>query len=234
MMRMPSLVIIGSLAAMVTGCASSTVALKPQDVAQLKSASEILAVHGQPATFRVVTPGKMLAAGMFGIVGGLVAEGMARSDGKDLVKEYKLDDPAARVKERLAAVLAERLALDNVRAVSTPVEDIDAKTLRRFKDAVVLAVQTDQWSLSYIDLSSHYGLMYGATARLLRTSDGTVLSNASCRLDGKNFAMLTMDELKADNGARLKTRLDQTVDLCIDRLIGDLLSHETLNAAVSK
>jgi len=235
MLRMPSLIVIGAFAAMFTGCASSTVALKPQDVTQLKALSEIPAVHGQPATLRVVTVGKAMSAGMFGVVGGLVADGMARSEGKDLVKAYALDDPAGRVKERVAAVLAERLALNNVRAVSTPVEDIDAKTLRgAFRDSVVLAVKTDQWSVSFVDLASHYGIVYSATARLVRTGDGTVLSNASCRLDGRDFEKVTMDELKADNGALLKMRLERTADLCVDRLIGDLLSRETLNAALSK
>jgi len=171
---------------------------------------------------------------MLGIVGGLVAEGMARSEGKDLVKECGLNDPAARVKERLATALAAHLGLDNVRAVPTPVEDIDAKTLRSaFKNSVVLAVQTDQWSLTSVDLSSRYGVTYAATARIVRTTDGTVLSNARCRLDGKEFVKLTMDELKADNGAQLKTRLGQTAELCVERLIGELLSPELVSAAAS-
>ena len=114
------------------------------------------------------------------------------------------------------------------------VEDIDAKTLRSaFKNPVVLAVQTDQWSLTSVDLSSRYGVTYAATARIVRTTDGTVLSNARCRLDGKEFVKLTMDELKADNGAQLKTRLGQTADLCVERLIGELLSPELVSAAAS-
>jgi hypothetical protein len=217
MVRVPSIIVFAALTAMISGCASSTVGLKPQDVAQLKAVSEIPAVHGHPPAFRVVGRGHLLAPAMLGIVGGLVAEGMARSEGKDLVKEC--------VKERLATALAAHLGLENVRAVPTPVEDIDAKTLRSaFKNPIVLAVQTDQWSLTSVDLSSRYGVTYGATARIVRTTDGTVLSNARCRLDGKEFVKLTMDELKADNGAQLKTRLGQTADLCVERLIGELLS----------
>ena len=232
MLRIPSLIVFAALTALVSGCASSTVGLKPQDVAQLKAVSEIPAVHGQPPAFRVVGRGHLLAPAMLGIVGGLVAEGMARSEGKDLVKECGLNDPAARVKERLATALAAHLGLDNVRAVPTPVEDIDAKTLRSaFKNPVVLAVQPDQWSLTSVDLSSRYGVTYAATARIVRTTDGTVLSNARCRLDGKEFVKLTMDELKADNGAQLKTRLGQTADLCVERLIGELLSPELVSAA---
>ena len=234
MRPIPSILLFTAVTAVVSGCASSTVGLTPQDVAQLRTVSEIPAVHGQPPTFRVIGRGSMLAPAMFGIVGGLVAEGMARSEGKDLVTEYGLDDPAARVKDRLATALAERLGLANVRAVAAPVEDIDAKTLRSaFKDPVVLAVQTDQWSLASVDLSSRYGVTYAATARIVRTSDGTVLSNARCRLDGKEFAKLTMDELKADNGTQLKTRFGQAADLCVERLVGELLSRESLNAAAS-
>jgi hypothetical protein len=234
MLRIPLIIIFAALTVMVSGCARSTVGLKPQDVAELKTVSEIPAVHGQPPTFRVVGRGSMLAPAMFGIVGGLVAESMARSEGKDLVKEYGLGDPAGRIKERLAAALAERLALDNVRTVSAPVEDIDVKTLRSaFKEPVVLAVQTDQWSLTSVDLSSHYGVTYAATARIVKTTDGTVLSKANCRLGGKEFAKLTMNELRADNAAQLKTRLGQTADLCVQRLIGELLSRETVNAAAS-
>jgi hypothetical protein len=183
----------------------------------------------------VIGPGKTLAGPMFGIVGALIVEGLAVSDGKDLIKTYGLDDPALRVKERLVAALAERLALNNVRAVATPVEDIDAKTLSgRFKDAVVLAVQTDEWTLRHLDISPYYGIAYGATARLVKTTDGTILSNASCRLGGKNFARLTMDELKADNGAQLKSRIEQTADLCVEGLLFELVSRETVNAATSK
>jgi hypothetical protein len=235
MRRISAPLMIGAFAAVVTGCASSKVALKPHDVAQLKTVSEIPAVHAQQATLRVVTVGKAMSASLFGIVGGLVADGMARSDGKDFVKAYGLDDPAGRVKEGLAAALAERLVLNNLRAVSTPVEDIDANTLRRaFRDSVVLAVKTDQWSISYVDLASHYGIVYFATARLVRTVDGTLLSNASCRLDGRDFGKATMEELTADNGALLRRRIEQTADVCVNRLIGDLLSRETLNAALSK
>ena len=173
---------------------------------------------------------------MLGIVGGLVAEGMARSEGKDLVKECGLNDPAARVKERLATALAAHLGLDNVRAVPTPVEDIDAKTLRSaFKNPVVLAVQTDQWSLTSVDLSSRYGVTYAATARIVRPKAGSARrpDAARCRLDGQEFVKLTMDELKADNGAQLKTRLSQTADLCVERLIGEQLSPELVSAAAS-
>jgi hypothetical protein len=234
MTRSTSLLAMALVIMIFTGCSSSTVSLKPEDVAHLKAVPEIPAVHGQPAKLRVMTLGRTLGPGLFGIVGGVVAEGLARSDGKSIVDTYGLEDPAGRVKDRLITALAERLTLDNVRAVAAPVEDIDAKTLRAtYQDAVVLAVQTDQWTLGYLDLASHYAVMYGATARLVRTSDGTVPSNATCRLDGKQFPQLTMNELKANNGAQLKRRLENTADLCVERLIAEL-AGQGLAAAASK
>ena len=208
-----------------TGCASSK-ALKPEQFAQLKTAQHIQAVHGQPPAFRGMTPGRS-TAGIVGVtLGGIVGASIvaavvdagAKSEGKQLIADYALDDPAPVVKDRVIAALVEQQALVKFNSISNPVEDVGANALRKsFPDATVLAFTTDHWGLNHF--GSEYGVVYEASARLVRTGDATELWKVTCGLDGKDFPKVSMAELKAENGALLRTRLQKSAELCAEKIV---------------
>jgi outer membrane lipoprotein SlyB len=237
-MRRPIAVLVTiAVLMLLTGCASSKI-LKQEELAQLRGAQEIHVVQGQPASLSILTPAKTTAGVVGGVLGGplggaivgAVVEASARADGKKLMADYALDDPAGLVKERVVTALVEQQAVPTkVRTTDPPVEDIGADALAKlFPGATILAFRTDHWKI--IHFGSDYGVIYGASARLVRTTDATELWKVACHLDGKDFPKLSMAELKADNGALLKTRLQKSAELCAEKLVQQM-TGSTVSAA---
>ena len=223
---------------LVAGCAS-TRALNADELAQLRAAPELRVVHALPSTLSVMTPGRT-TAGLIGgalggaiggaIVGGIVAAN-ARSEGKQLVADYRLDDPAAVVKERVVAALVEQQALPgSLTSVPSAVVSTDADALAKaFPGATILAFRTDRWEINHF--GSEYGVIYHASAHLVRTSDAKEMWKLKCELDGKDFPKLSMAELKADDGVLLRTRLQRSAELCAEKLVQQIMGS-TISASV--
>jgi hypothetical protein len=223
MRRAITLIVIGAV--ITTGCASSRT-LKPEQFAQLKASQEIQVVHGRPPAFSVMTPERSTAgvvgAALGGVIGALVVGSIvtanAKSEGRQLVADYAIDDPVPVVEERVLAALIDRQALAKVNSIPAAVDDTDADALKSaFPDATVLAFRTDAWALNH--LGSEYGVVYEASVRLVRTGDATELWKVTCGLDGKDFPKVSMAALKAEKGALLRLRLQKSAELCADKII---------------
>ncbi len=229
-----------------TACASGSGGLKPEQLAALKSVPEIRAVHRDGAPLRVMTAQRImtmavgvgvlgaLTGGLGGAVVGIATDVAARSDGKAMTQQYGLQDPAGQVKERLIDALGERLQPAKITSVTTPVDDVEKDALgKAFGDTMVLAVNTDEWMVHHLGGLGNYGVKYRATVRLLKPGGEEAVWSGSCRLDGKDFAEASLDELTADNGALLKTRLERTAELCAERLVHQIFTTVPATAAAT-
>lgn len=103
-LRFPLL--MGTLAALSGGCASTPAAISDANLARLNQAAEVHAYYYQNAGLTIMTPGKALAGGG-GALGGLVSLGLGKSAGDKMVDEYGLPDPAARTMEHFLASFRE-------------------------------------------------------------------------------------------------------------------------------
>lgn len=195
-------------AVVLTACAGPGTTLNRDDRMALASQPHIHAVHHHP--FRVFTV-ESTARSLFVPVPISVLEGMA------IQKDYKLQDPAPRIKDRLAAVLQTDFGLTNVRVVSESPEADAADTLRStYKDGVVLDVRTWNWGLD------NYRATYQARARLIRLADGVVIWQETCKTSVANRGKpaAAMEALLANDAELLKAQLRQAADGCADELAG--------------
>jgi hypothetical protein len=238
MRRLLALAIAVALVTLTTGCASKKI-LTDQQLAQFRAAPQLHVVRTEASSLSVTTQ-NMKTAGMvggilFGAIGSGIAaaitSGVAQSDGKRFVEEYQLEDPVAVVKDRVMAGLTERqLAPSSIMSVPSAVKDIDADALAKaFAGATVLAFKTDSWAIK--PSGSYYRLEYEASARLVRTTDATELWKIKCELDDKRFPRVSMEQLKANDAASLKARLQEAAEFCADMLVQQMMGG-TASAAV--
>jgi hypothetical protein len=191
---------------LLTACAGPGTTLNREDRSALASQSQIHAVHHH--AFRVFVV-ESTARSLFMPVPLSVLEGMA------LQKDYKLQDPAPRIKERLAAVLQTDFGLTNVRVVPDSPEADAAETLRStYKNGVVLDVRTWNWGLD------NYRATYQARARLIRLADSAVIWQETCKTSvaDRGKPAPAMDALLAKEAELLKAKLREAADGCADHL----------------
>lgn len=217
------------------GCASASHPIGADEITRLKTAPTVHVVQYAPPTFRVATPGSTLA-GMYGLIGGLVAEATIRSTGKDFVRDYSLEDPAVRLKDRLTSALAAQLDLKSIRADEAVLEDDAIDTLkRRFGNDMVLDVKTDTWMLgSASGFSTKYHIYYVGRSRVVRLDDRKVVWEGTCKVQGNEHSPgATLAELRANSGELLKVKLAEAADACGQQLVPLLVGQERPNAVVA-
>jgi hypothetical protein len=204
-----------SMLTLLAACAAQPPAPMMGDELALSLQPQIHAVHHESQrSFSVQSTGYIVAAVLLPTPLVFLA---ASADGDGLKREYGLEDPVARMKQRLVSSLESSLKLTNVTAVSAPLLDDDIETLKRaFENGVVLDVRTVRWGID-----NNRG-SYSARARLVRLADSSVLWEATCHdlVAGRAGATRTRAALVANNGELLKSELREAADACADQLAG--------------
>jgi len=200
-----------STLAVLSGCAGQRVALSQQDRASLASQPQIhLVHHDSQLIFSIESTGRTAAGVLFTplLAAAFVMEGRA------LQRDLRLEDPAARVKERLGEALRARRAWTNVRVVAEPAPGSDPEALKRmFATGLVLDVQTRKWGLD------NARVKYSALGRLVRLEDSALIWEAACEfIARKDEGAPAMETLTAEDGALLKARILEAAEGCAGQL----------------
>jgi hypothetical protein len=196
---------------LLTGCAGQQTKLTKDHQLALAAQPQVHAIHHPPSKVFVI---ESTARSLLMPLPLSVLEGMA------LQRDLKLEDPAARVKDRLVNALQKDLGLTNVRVVSESPKDGSAETLKAtYGSGAVLEVRTRNWGLD------NYRVKYSALARLTRLPEADVLWEATCEdfVVDKGKPAPAMDALKANEGELLKAKLREGADGCAEQLVGRLL-----------
>ena len=214
------------------GCASTDLApikMEKGGIENLKSQSNIIAVHYKPAPFRLVTEGTTMASRigvLFGAVGGAIGAGATinriESAGQEMVQNYALQDPVLRVEEQILSVLNTKYRLNNIRVIPETIAEENFESFRKQHGAgIIIDLMTVNWGVGSFPFdSSHYRTPLFVRVRLVDLNDSMVLWQGSCRvMEDKTDDSPDIDEIKADNGALLKKMLIASADICAKQII---------------
>jgi hypothetical protein len=171
-------------------------------------------------------------AGAFGIVGALVVVGLAEVEGRRLMKDYSLEDPASKIRDSLLAALSATEGLRNLRVDSrTPASDELTEMRAALGSGTILDFRTTLWELMYDSQElDRYGLRYAIRSRLIRLDEQTVLWEGFCdSRETETSPKVPLEELKADSGAVLRERLEAVAAHCADRLFAQFAGRKTTN-----
>jgi len=216
-MKITSL-IIGVSVAVLSGCVGQQTRLAPEDRLSLASQPQVHAVHHVLArAFGVESTAYTVVGVLFTplVAGAMVAEGMA------MQRDLKLEDPAPRVKDRLAGALQANLKLANLHFVPQAVQADELELLQKlFHTGMVLDVRTSAWGID------NNRAKYSARARLVRLADAAILWQGTCEaVAGKGQPSPERKALVADEGALLKMKLLEAADGCAEQLAGWILEQ---------
>jgi hypothetical protein len=209
------------------GCQTATRVTR-EDLNAIRGAVVIHVVYAKAPKMDLHGPGHFVASQFVGgIVGELIAQGLAGDQGDRLVQELELSDPIILVRDRLLEVLKERVAIRTVEVIDTPVESLEIDQLRqRFSNGLVLTIKTSNWAVAIKNLRDGYHLRYHADAALHRLDDSKVLWRDGCHPDVDSHAPASLEELKAENGRRLKERLTAAAERCVQELAADFFRED--------
>lgn len=198
--------------ACLAGCAGQQVRLGEEDRALLHSQPVHVAHHVPARAFSVESTG-YTALGV--LVTPLVA-GLMVAEGMGIQRDLQLEDPAPRVKERLADALRERLQLASLRMAPAPTTSEDSEYLQKtFGSGVVLEVMTRGWGLD------NNRPKYSARARFVRLSDGFTAWQATCEvIADRDQPSPAREALVANGGELLKAKLVRAAERCAEQLAG--------------
>ena len=206
---MKAAVCVGA-ACVLTGCAGQHVKLGAEERAAL--GREVHAIHLPPARIFFVESSGYTAAGV--LFSPLIVIAQAAAS-KSLMDELQPEDPARRVKERLANALESDSRVSRIIRVERAPQRTDPETLRKeFGSGVVLQVRTEKWGID------NNRAKYAASAQIVRLSDGATLWHAVCtdKVADKDKPSPETDALKANRGELLKAKLGEVADACADEL----------------
>ncbi len=227
------LVHILALALLIGGCTAAETRMRPGDLLRLQASRDLVAVYHEPPPLHFWRPGHGLAA--------------AANDGRQLRGAYAVQDPAARVRDRVLSALQSEVGLPDVRRVELPLGRDDAgdpaagrsvtadelSRLSRLRAALGTATlfefETADWGLGFdFQDPGRYGVYYSVLARLLRLEDSRVLWRAPvrCGFARKGTANPTLAEWLANQGVLLRAKLDEAADECAQQLVAHFRGRE--------
>lgn len=211
-------------AAALSGCVS-TQTLSRESAASLRG--QTLAVSARPdKAFSVTTPGRMgLLA--FGIVGGLAHGSLSEQEGREIVKQHGLREPAASIAPQLAKTLQSQWGMrPSGKPVPVP-DETDPQALAaaaRGQARYLLDVRTLFWEMRYIS-ATQYSFVHKTAASLIDTQSGQLISQGSCErqpptsLDEK---APTHEQMLANGAAVLKQQVQQAASDCVAKLLREM------------
>ncbi|BDI07427.1 hypothetical protein [Sphaerotilus microaerophilus] len=196
------------------------VAMAPASVEQLK---------GQTATFAKTKPSELaiVTQGKAAIPLGLGIPAMY-SEGKEIVDENGVADPAARIRSKLEELLRQQHKMNFVNVdVGIVGDDVGAIAASYGPKArYVIEVQTTDWAFaSMLYDASTFRLNYVAKARLIDTQSKTVLMQSRCHLrkfNDRNQAGFPYEEMRAQRAERVKTETNAAADDCSKQFMREL------------
>ncbi len=168
-------------------------------------------IHYEPDPFLPTTSAK----GAFAVLG--VAAAVA--EGKTLIKEKGLSDPAVAIKQELASNLAQRYHFSDVTFVpDTQTYESDPKAVSTMagNQGVVLDLRTFGRGTQYYPFKPQYKVNYFAQARLISASEGRLISTERCVINHPySETAPTYDQLMANNAALLKQKRAEAKAECV-------------------
>jgi len=138
--------------------------------------------------------------------------------GRQLIADDQIQDPAVALG---AALLVDMTDTDKLqvldRNAAIVADDKQLETPRKQNPIdLILEFHTEAWRTYYFLDFKHYDVWYYAKARLIDARNGSVVRQAKCaRKPTKSANSPTIDELLADNGAKLRAALEAAKQLCM-------------------
>jgi hypothetical protein len=184
----------------------------------------ILVTRWRPPGFTAGTADGVVPLGMvFGVVGlaatAAVAAVVADSAGETVTGGGVVDDPAVFIRSELAAALARRFSL------TVAMTDVDPKTpqtvwvqpVSHLQGAdLLLDVRTHEWGIVPTRWS-HYGVKYEGSFTLFDLRTQKPIAQGICSSHPIGAADdATFDEIRANNGQRLRDEVQATAQFCAD------------------
>jgi hypothetical protein len=212
-------ILIGTLISYNCIAASTFISSKSRELLKTQQ-EEIIAVHYPPPSFAVLSFGKIMVAGLFGVVGGVAAGISAISEGNKVKAEHQLEDPAFEVEKQFSSSLSTDGNIGgSVRVVEEvfPSDRYIKNLKRQFGSGLLIDFKTTDWGvIYYLSASDHYRLAYSLRARLMNMNDSKKLWEGNCHYleDEASESRPTLEELKANDGELLKQKLHQAADFC--------------------
>jgi hypothetical protein len=216
------LVMIGIL---LVACSEKEIRINSSTQSLITTQQEITAIHYSPPPFPAQTPEVRNAASagtMFGALGGAIAgaiqAGEAKQVGRQLVKDYGLEDPILKVKKSFLDAVSSSSTFHSLNSVEDALVDDDRASLKKqFQKGLVFDFKTTSWSLNPTLFSpNNYRVQYTGRARLLSFPDGNIEWQGVCESEGNSAP--TLLQLVAHSGAILKSQLTSTADSCSKQL----------------
>jgi hypothetical protein len=219
------------------GCATGSrpISVDEAALARVPEDTEIAVVQYPPPPFREVDPtagGGWAALGLLGIipaiVHGAVAAERGLQTGEQLRATYALEDPAVRVTAQLVERLRTRESLARRRFADPRVLTTDdpVELARTLGPRLALDVRTLGWSIVTAPkllpfTTERYQVAYGVRARFLHLAGPTILWEGRCASTGREGdGKWTLEELTTNGAVRLKARLVEAADACVQTLAG--------------
>jgi hypothetical protein len=213
-------VLMGTLSVLALGgCATAPMTLSQQDSSAIEG-QKLTVIHYEPDPFLPMTNTK----GAFALLGVAAAV----SEGKTLVKEKGLSDPAVAITHDLASSLDNRYHFNSVnllpeaRPYQSDPKDVSAMAGNQ---GVVLDVRTFGWGTQYYPFKTQYKVNYFAQARLINASEGRLVSTERCTINepySENAP--TYDQLMDNDAALLKQKLAEAETECVKQFTAKMAS----------
>lgn len=151
----------------------------------------------------------------------------ADADAKSVLTQQPIRNPALQIKEKFLVNPKMRAQLPHMRSLSEPQEPFSDEELVQMREAMgnglTLDFDTIRWGFRSSD--SGHQLQYKLRTRLVDLGKTQILWEGSCHLYGRSIRSLV--EWSANNGAALKAGIDEITDLCVEEIIGQLLTTST-------
>ncbi len=206
------------VAAVLGGCGTAPKTMSMQDTKSLYG-NKLTVVNYKPDPFLPMTNTK----GGFAVLGVFAAI----SEGKTLVKEHSLIDPAISIRNSLTKDLSNTYRITDVNVISKvmPYEN-DPKKVAALasNEGIVLDVRTFGWGTMYYSFKNKYKVNYAAQARLINAKENRLISADSCLIKEEYSEQSpTYDELMDNGAALLKQKLTNAATECTKKF-GDTIS----------
>jgi len=195
----------------ISGCATAPMQLTEQDSSSMVG-EKLTVIYYEPDPFLPMTNTK----GAFALVGVAAAV----SEGKKIVEEKGLSDPAIAIKNDLAKKLSETYQISDITMVpdAKPYEsDPVAVSSMSENQGIVLDVRTFGWGTMYYPFKTKYKVTYFAQARLINAKENRLISTERCTIDEKySENSPSYDELMENDATLLKKKLEDASRECVN------------------
>lgn len=194
----------------------------------------IVATKDQTPRFTFHAPKGLNPTHFMGGAVGIFMHAKAAERGSEILREYKVAEPAIDISRHLAHALSENLLLTSDFKDSDLASSVSSShfTLRSAKDLaseygkdkLVVNVGTQMWTLMGTG-NSKFRIMYSAKAQLVDTAKSKVLASSECMFPIKKADSARDASTMLDNeAASLKAEFEEITEFCSRKFKEDLLA----------